>query len=105
MASTFLMPGNVDFPVYRVTLTGAERLTMEATIRLVLIAYDVAAPLILGSPKAPASSFTVPTDYFLGQLFRLQLINNTRATLQGTADLVLSDDFATRGRIVLAGRG
>lgn len=55
----------------------------------------------VGTPKAPASSFTVPTNYFLDQMYRLTLAGAVRATLQGTADLILTDDFAARRRIVL----
>lgn len=60
------------------------------------------AGAIAGSPKATVS-FTVPNDYLYDLLYRLTMVGTQRVTLQGTADLVLSDDFRTRQRIVLAG--
>jgi hypothetical protein len=86
-------------------LSGSERLTMAGTAELFLSDFGNTAVLILGVPKTPTLSFTVPTDYVLDQLYRLSLINAMRATLQGTADLVLTDDFGARSRIVLTGRG
>jgi hypothetical protein len=59
----------------------------------------------VGVPKTPLSSFTVKTGYQHVVIQRLTLSGTTRATLQGTADVFIIDDFATRSRIVLAGRG
>lgn len=60
---------------------------------------------LVGVPKTPAGNFTVPTNYVHTVQGRLTLAGTVRATLAGTADLILTDDFGTRSRIVLAGRG
>lgn len=87
-------------------LTGIERLTATGTAEVMLSDFNaICAATVLGSPKNPSLSFIVPTEYFFEQLFRIALSGQMRATLQGTADLLLDDDFKTRSRIVLAGTG
>jgi hypothetical protein len=97
--------GQVRRQYQQLVLTGAERLTMQGTARLV--AYDqVAAPTVyLGTPKVPRGPFTVPTDYFLEVLSRLSLAGSQRATLEGTASLYVDDPALVGSRLVLAGRG
>lgn len=86
-------------------LTGAERLTATGTAEVLLTDMGNTAGNCLGTPKSPNLSFTVMTDYFLDVIKRLNLVNQVRSTLQGTADLILTDDFQTRSRLVLAGMG
>lgn len=86
-------------------LSSSNRLTLAGTAEVLLSDFGNCATVILGSPKTPSLSFIVPTEYFLEQLFRLALSGQMRASLQGTADLILNDDFKTRSRIVLAGMG
>lgn len=76
-----------------VTVTVADDATNEKA--------DITFTAVVGTPKVP-SSFTLPTNYFLDQMFRLTLTGTNRATLQGNADLILNDDFKTRSRIVLS---
>lgn len=112
-ASSALDPGSITIATERfllhytrLKLASTERLAMEGTARIVVDDFSTATDtLYLGSPKTPSRSFTVPTDHFHHQLTRLTLVGPMRATLEGTADLVLTDDFGTRSRLVLAGRG
>lgn len=61
---------------------------------------------IVGVPKTPTYAFTVPTGYQHTVQDRLTISGSVmRATLAGTADLILTDNFESRPRIVLAGRG
>ena len=107
VAQTGSIPtGQVLWQLTRLTLDATSRLGLEGTARaLIEDAGGISTPVILGAPKRPTTSFTVPTDYFLTIDRRLILDNAMRATLAGTADLLLSDDFGTRSRIVLAGNG
>lgn len=63
-------------------------------------AYDTSP--IVGQPKV--GSFTLPENYVYYLFTELRLAYWSRATLQGfNSDLVISDDFKTRQRIVLQG--
>lgn len=112
-ASSPLAPGSITIATERfllhytrLKLASTERLAMEGTARIVVDDFSTATDtLYLGSPKTPSRSFTVPTEYFHYQYQRLRLVDPMRATLEGTADLVLTDDFKTRSRLVLAGQG
>lgn len=88
----------------RLGLSSTLRLTASGTGRLLLEDWG-SGTVLMGSPKTHAVSFTVPNDYYHDMLTRLTLVNQTRATLVGTADLFISDDFKSRARIVLAGSG
>lgn len=59
----------------------------------------------LGVPKTLSKNFIVRTDYEHIVQKRLTMTGSLRATLQGTANLILTDDMGSRSRIVLAGRG
>lgn len=59
----------------------------------------------IGQPKTITSTVTVPDEYQYEQIDRLVLTGTARLVLQGTADFYVTDDFQTRSRIVLAGRG
>jgi hypothetical protein len=85
-------------------LVGIERLSLAGTGQLFLSAFG-SQPVYAGNPKIPSVSFTVPDGWMLDVITRLDLRLTTRVTLLGSADLYVTDDFATRSRIVLAGRG
>jgi hypothetical protein len=93
----------------RLELAGTERLTVPGTSNVVLTDMRTdqgnKATRILGNPKILDASFTIPNDYTHTQRNRLTLPRDARATLLGTADLFLTDDFDSRSRVVLAGRG
>jgi hypothetical protein len=90
----------------RLTMDSTSRLLLEGTARVLLAdAGAVATVTYYGLPKCPAGSFTIPNNFFADFIGRLCIINNQRITLEGTADLILSDDTGTRSRLVLAGRG
>lgn len=90
----------------RLVLSGAERVTATGASDVIVTDFGLTgSPRILGTPKSVSQSFTVPNDYVLDQLKRLTLCGDARGTLLGTADLVVTDDFDKRSRIVLAGRG
>ncbi len=57
-----------------------------------------------GQPKTPTLDFTVRSEYYWLLNKRLVLNGSIRACLIGTADLIISDDFTARSRLVLSGR-
>lgn len=59
----------------------------------------------LGVPRAVTTNFTVETGYTAMFQPRLTLASTQRGALEGTAELIMSEDFGTRSRLVLAGRG
>lgn len=73
----------------RLAAGASRRVTLAGTGRLVIADDDAHAPLILGAPKAPRS-FTVPNDYAHTVPRRLSLTHPARATLAGTATLIVS---------------
>lgn len=85
-------------------LTSTERMTLQGTAEVYIsdFAARTPVPLTLGSPKYSTVSFIVPDGYFYSVQPRLALNKDNRATLVGSADLILSDDFGTRSRIVLS---
>lgn len=119
-----LDPGSVTvetehFVVHRdhLKLSSTNRLTMEGTSRFYLRDIGennygpqgdispVTGSVIMGTPKVPTVSFTVPTDYQFQLLNRLELRGSMRMSLLGTADLYIENDASRVGRIVLTGRG
>jgi hypothetical protein len=96
--------GANSFQGFHLKLAGTERMVITGTNDLVIGGFGLANSIILGQPKVNDISFTVLNNYLYDQLNRLALSRDTRATLQGSADLYLTDDFGTRSRVVLAGR-
>ena len=97
-------------------LSSSNRMTVEGTARIYL--RDIgeaswgaqgelagAGNIILGVPKSPRMSFTIPTDYQHQILNRLIMTGTMRGTLQGNADLYVENDAPQGGRISLSGRG
>lgn len=102
----------------QLVLQSTDRLTAPGTARIIIErggpdflpgpqgeAFEGLGMVTLGRPKTPSVNFVVPTEYICDFLKRLNLVGAIRATLQGTANLVVRDDFGTRSRIVLAGTG
>lgn len=87
----------------RLTLSGTNRLPIAGTSQVLLQGIRNANINYVGSPKTPVVPFTIRDGYYLDVLFRLSLLLGMRATLEGGADLIMSDDFGTRKRIILAG--
>lgn len=100
-----LLIDTADFQIIyqRATISDNGRMSLIGTARLVLTDLHGQDSVILGTPRTPPLSFTVPTEYVLDQMTRLTLTGGMRATLQGTADLIITDDFKTRQRLVLTG--
>ena len=105
-------PGNVTMTTAttltaydRLALSSTNRLTMPGTAEVVLNNVRQEPVVYRGKPKAHWRSFTVPTDWEYIVVNRLSLNDPARASFQGNCDVILSDDFGTRSRIVLAGRG
>lgn len=59
----------------------------------------------LGTQRKATRNFVIPGDYAHDVIGRLEMYGSLRGAIQGTGELILSDDFKTRGRVVLAGRG
>ena len=89
----------------RVRVSGTNRLTLAGTAEVVLSAFSSLDNVYMGQPRVPTTSWTVPQDWYWDLIARIALAGNVRGTLQGTGALILTDDFGTRSRIVLAGRG
>lgn len=105
-ASVKVTDGDLIEPL-RYTLSGTNRLTLANTGRLFLFGFtDDRCYNIMGRPKAIQDTpWRIPTGFQEDLLVRLTMLAGTRGILEGTADLILTDDFATRSRIVLLGRG
>ena len=98
-------PVKPTFAYTRLALPNATRLDLTGvSIRLQINGYTDYPSTSVGYPK-DATSFTVSTGYAHDILNRVTLPGAKRATLEGTADLYITGDFATRSRIVLQGRG
>jgi hypothetical protein len=87
----------------RLTLGGTTRLDIRGTGELTLGSVMPVGTRYLGTPKIPDASFSVADGYFLDAMYRLAVPGGMRVGLEGNADLIISDDFKTRSRIVLAG--
>jgi hypothetical protein len=97
----------------RLTMTSTERMTLSSTSRLTILDFGTgagngsgtqsASSSYVGSPKSWSSPFSVGNGFYLYVPTRLTMSGSTRATLEGNADLLISGDFASRQRLVLAG--
>lgn len=100
--SNFTLPTNYEFYVRKtLTLASTAQAILQGTGELII--YDFVDITTKGVPKF--ESFTVPSGYVCDVTGRSVLERAQRATLNGTANLVLTDDFGTRSRITLVGRG
>lgn len=98
--------GYNSYEAVHLNLTGTERLVITGTNEVVVGGpFGRADSLLMGVPKTLDISFTVPNNYVYDQFGEIAITQNNRVTLQGSADFYLTDDFAARSRIVLAGRG
>ena len=90
----------------RITLSGTDRITLAGTARAYIFGWtDAVSPNVVGRPKVYREPFRVPDLYEYLFTNRLTMEAAGRGILEGSADLILSDDFGTRSRVVLAGRG
>jgi hypothetical protein len=92
----------------RVTLSGTDRVTLAGTARAYIFGWtDDVSPNVVGRPKYYRSApFRVPDLYEFIVVNRLTMELGARGILEGgNSDMIISDDFGTRSRIVLAGRG
>jgi len=94
--------GQFLFQYIRLALTGTNRLDAAGTAEVVITNFSVYGARYVGGPKSNLS-FNVAADNAHTVNNRLALTTVNRATLEGNADLYLTDDFGTRQRIVLAG--
>lgn len=101
--------GQFELQLVRMTLSSTNRLTLAGALTRIVIfggTDTVASPNIVGEPKIlPDVSFRIPNNYLEDFVGRLTLEKGARAILEGNADMYIVDDFGTRSRIVLAGRG
>lgn len=93
----------IQFQELRVSGTGVLSVAGTGLVILTDFGTKISAPgPVVGSPKG--GSFTVPDNYVYDLLRPLVLSgDSTQVTLQGSAELVLSDDFGSRSLVVLAG--
>jgi len=91
----------------QVKLESTDRITLEGTARAYIFGWtDNRSYNVVGRPKTyTGEPFRVPNDFEFIIINRLSMGALTRGILEGSSDLILSDDFGTRSRIVLAGRG
>lgn len=94
--------GQFLFQYLRLALLGTNRLDLAGTAEVVVTGFDRYGARYVGGPKSNLS-FNVASDNMHTVPTRLALTLVNRATLEGNADLYLTDDFGTRQRIVLAG--
>ena len=92
----------------RLPLDSTDRVTLAGTARLYIFGWtDTASPNIAGRPKRMymGTPFRIPDNFEFVLTNRLTMGSTTRGIIEGSADLIISDDFGTRSRIVLAGVG
>jgi hypothetical protein len=91
----------------RIPLQSTDRITLEGTARAYIFGWtDNVSPNVVGRPKIlNGTDFRVPDNFEFILVNRLTMGALTSAILEGSADLILSDDFGVRSRIVLTGRG
>lgn len=82
-------------------ISGTNRLSLAGTSEAYISDFGNNSVIYAGVPKG--GSFTVLDNFVYDLIKRLTLQNQDRATLKGSADMILSGDFETRQRIVLAG--
>jgi len=105
IGSTLVASGYWMVQFLRLQLSTTERLTIRGTGKVYITDLGTTAVYTLGTPKTPALSFVVPTDYEYIVYGTLGLARVQRATLQGNANLIVFDDVAGRSRLTLSGRG
>lgn len=96
-----VVTGSYEFPVNATATPGVSGTTRRVTA-LMFRSYT---SIYIGVPRALTSNFTIETGYVAVFQPRLTLASTQRSTIEGTGELVMSDDFGTRSRLVLAGRG
>ena len=105
-AGSFTLPTTgVADQLSRLTLSGTERATEVGTARLNVYDYgnnqSEYGPL---TGSYSLGSFTLRADRWLLQAFELRLQGTSRATLEGSSDLRITD-YKPSNRLVLAGAG
>lgn len=85
----------------QLTIASTDTVTLEGTAQILLTDYDTKDTFIIGVPKG--GSFTVPDNYFADMPGQIRLGSSDVATLLGTAEMLLTDDFGTRSSINLVG--
>jgi len=87
----------------RLTLTSTDRLSNAGTGRLEIIDDAIEPPVLF---RRSAGSSTIMTDEFVLDYQRTALYGNSRATLIGSGELIVTDyNYKPTSRLVLAGRG
>lgn len=117
-APVTIVNGQWIYQYQQILLAGTDRMTLAGTARAIVTragtdfepgpqgeAFENLGLVVLGVPKTPLVNFVVPTEYICTFRNRLIMRGSVRGNLQGTANLVVSDDFATRSRVVMAGTG
>jgi hypothetical protein len=90
--------------INRATLTSTSTLTlMQQTQLLLTDNISGVDHVISGVPRQPRINQMVPSGYDLDVIAQLALPGSQRMSVLGTGQIVMSDDFKTRQRIVLAG--
>lgn len=101
------LPSNFPLPIQQVqvVLVSTDKMPLSGTTTLLISDFGkpTANGTVVGKPKAP-TPFVVPSDYYYDIRGRLSLAGQTmRGTLQGTASLIIDDDFTARSRVTLSG--
>lgn len=90
--------------INRMTVASTSTLTLTQQTQL-MVTDNIAGVdhVISGFPRTPRVNQIIPTGYDHDVLNRLELTGTKRMTVLGTGQMILSDDFKSRQRIVLAG--
>jgi hypothetical protein len=90
--------------INRMTIADTSRLVLPDQTQLIVTDNNATVDHVLvGVPRTPRINQIVPTGYDHDVLGTLKLEGTRRMSVLGTGQLVLSDDFKSRQRIVLAG--
>lgn len=92
--------------INRVTVASSSTLTLPRQTRCTITDNTAGVDhVVSGVPRQPFTNQLVPSGYDLDVVGSLTLPGTLRMSVLGTGQLIVSDDFAARSRIVLSGRG
>jgi hypothetical protein len=92
--------------INRMTLASTSTLTLSQQTELAVTDNISGVDhVIVGVPRSPRVNQLVPSGYYHDVVSRLTLGGLQRMSVLGTGQLIMSDDFNARSRIVLAGKG
>lgn len=104
IGATSLITGQFMFQYQRLALSGTNRFIAPGTSQTYVGNFGAFGALYVGTPRGNVS-FNVASNFNHNVQNTLLLSSYNRVTLEGTANVYVEDNFTSRSRVVLAGRG